>query len=190
MARTQPRSITLPGGMPLVIRTVDPADAAAMIAMNHHIAATSEFNVTQPDEVRGDEAEERNRIDEFLEAPGAVWLAAISARPGAGCAGVVGELSFRSIKPRRMRHHGHFGISVHQEWRGRGVGRALLESLIEWARNHEFIERIDLGVFAGNTPARSLYRTMGFEEVGVRWREFKIGPDEYMDDVQMSLWVK
>jgi ribosomal protein S18 acetylase RimI-like enzyme len=81
-------------------------------------------------------------------------------------------------------------LVVHPGWQGLGVGRALLESLIEWAKTAPAVEKIELNVRASNTVAQTLYRKMGFTEIG-RWqRRVKVARGQFIDDVAMELIVK
>jgi ribosomal protein S18 acetylase RimI-like enzyme len=89
-----------------------------------------------------------------------------------------------------MAHHGHFGIGVCEAWRSRGIGRALIRTLLDWAETSDTIEKVCLGVFAENTRARALYRSMGFFEEGRRLAEFRTAPGRYSDDIQMFRFVK
>jgi putative acetyltransferase len=89
-----------------------------------------------------------------------------------------------------VRHVVHLTLVAHPGWQGRGVGRALLARLIEWARAAPAVEKIELNVRASNAQAQALYRAMGFTEIG-RWRRrVKIAPGQYVDDVAMELLVK
>ena len=56
-------------------------------------------------------------------------------------------------------------IGVDAAWRGRGVGRALLEALLDTARA-EGQGALSLSVDHRNAPALALYRSIGFREVG------------------------
>lgn len=63
---------------------------------------------------------------------------------------------------------GHItNVAVLPEFRGNGIGSALMESLIEIAKQ-EGIERMTLEVRRSNYIAQSLYRKYGFEAGGVR----------------------
>jgi ribosomal protein S18 acetylase RimI-like enzyme len=53
-------------------------------------------------------------------------------------------------------------IAVHPDWRGRGLGRRLLERLLAGAGT----ERAWLVTHDLDTPARALYRSLGFRELG------------------------
>ena len=56
-------------------------------------------------------------------------------------------------------------LGVAAAWRGRGIGRALLNALADRARR-DGIEALSLSVDAANEPAVRLYRSIGFETVG------------------------
>ena len=58
------------------------------------------------------------------------------------------------------------GMWVLPEWRGKGGGRILAEAGIE-ARPAD-VHKIELEVFADNEPAIGLYRSLGFEQEGMR----------------------
>ena len=74
-------------------------------------------------------------------------------------------------------------IAVFPEYRGRGAGRAVTQALIDKAKENDGVF-ITLEVRASNTPAITLYESLGFENVGVRKR-FYTNPDE--DAVIMTL---
>lgn len=78
------------------------------------------------------------------------------------------------------------GLAVDPAARTRGVGRALMEAVIAEARARGG-RRFTLRVFAPNEPARRLYERLGFEIEGTLRGEFKVGDDEYVDDLFMAL---
>ncbi len=56
-------------------------------------------------------------------------------------------------------------LFVPEHGRRRGIGRGLVDHLLDWAEDHG-IEGIDIEAYRGNTPASVLYRTMGFRRLG------------------------
>jgi [ribosomal protein S18]-alanine N-acetyltransferase len=58
------------------------------------------------------------------------------------------------------------GMWVLPEWRGRGGGRMLIEAALE-ARPPD-VHKIELEVFPDNVAATELYRSLGFEQEGLR----------------------
>ena len=77
-------------------------------------------------------------------------------------------------------------ITVVEEKRNRGVGRALLTELFEKGREHG-VTVIHLEVRESAAPARSLYRSMGFLEDGIRKRYYT---EPVEDAVTMTLHLQ
>ena len=81
---------------------------------------------------------------------------------------------------------GEIGMAVARQWRGRGVGSALLESAIEWARGRS-LHKLSLGVFPHNAAAVALYRRFGFIEEGRRVQHIRRASGELWDVIEMGL---
>lgn len=87
-------------------------------------------------------------------------------------------------KPRR-RHAGEIGISVHEEWQGKGVGGALMRAILDLADNWLNLTRLELEVYADNEAAVHLYERFGFELEGtLRQHAFRDG--QYVDSKVMA----
>jgi ribosomal protein S18 acetylase RimI-like enzyme len=81
-------------------------------------------------------------------------------------AGIVAFLRNEGLKE---RHRGWMiQVYVRAEHRGNGVGRMLVEHLIEHARHH--VLQVHLGVWSENLPAIRLYERLGFEIYGTEPR--------------------
>lgn len=81
---------------------------------------------------------------------------------------------------------GDLGMLVQRDWRGRGVGSALLREAIEWARG-QGLHKLCLEVFAHNEAAIGLYRACGFVEEGRRPGQYRRASGELWDAVIMGL---
>ena len=81
---------------------------------------------------------------------------------------------------------GEIGMLVDRDWRGCGVGRALVQAAISWARGRG-LHKLCLEVFAHNTAAIALYRKSGFVEEGRRTRQYRRANGELWDSVVMGL---
>ena len=64
---------------------------------------------------------------------------------------------------------GEESVYVAERARGRGIGRALLEAVIESARNGG-LWTLQAGIFPDNLASLELHRRLGFREVGIRER--------------------
>ena len=92
-----------------------------------------------------------------------------------------------SIHVGRSGHgFGEVGMTVAREWRGRGVGSALLAAAIEWARE-QGLHKLSLGVFAHNAAGIALYRKFGFVEEGRRVKQYRRQNGELWDAIDMGL---
>ena len=97
---------------------------------------------------------------------------------------VVGHAGLMTAPPRRA-HCAELGISVHDAYQGRGVGRSLLGALVDHADRSLGLRRLELTVFTDNTPAIALYRRFGFVEEG-RSRGFAMRDGELADALHMA----
>jgi putative acetyltransferase len=94
---------------------------------------------------------------------------------------IVGELSAfgRADRPADI------GMSVAKEWRGRGVGTALLQAGVEWAREHR-VHKLALQVWPHNDVALRLYEKFGFEREGVLRAHYRRRSGELWDAIVMG----
>ncbi|WP_432405967.1 GNAT family N-acetyltransferase [Wukongibacter sp. M2B1] len=85
---------------------------------------------------------------------------------------IIGCLTFSGGNRSRLEHYGEFGVSVLKRYWGLGLGRMLIEYLIEWARKTGIIKKINLKVKSDNTRAVNLYEELGFIMEGTISRFF------------------
>lgn len=78
------------------------------------------------------------------------------------------------------------GMMVGADWRGRGVGSALMGACIAWATEHA-AHKVALEVWPHNTSALGLYRKYGFEQEGFFKRHYRRRNGELWDAVRMGL---
>lgn len=79
---------------------------------------------------------------------------------------LVGKIDFKNGNNEKISHQGAFAMTILPEYRNNGIGRALLETLINWAKNNSKIEKICLEVMEDNLGAIKLYKKLGFFEEG------------------------
>ena len=102
---------------------------------------------------------------------------------------LVGHVDLHRAGIASERHRVWLGMGLERAARGKGHGRALLDTALTWARAQPTLAWVDLGVFAENEPARALYRRAGFNEIGYIVDRFRIDGHR-VDDVQMTLNVE
>jgi RimJ/RimL family protein N-acetyltransferase len=179
MATIPPKQFTSKTGDPFIVRSAQPDDAARVIAHMHAVTSESDFLLTEPDEFTMTEDEERQWIQDHIDGPGKICLVADASGV------VIGSLGCENGQRRRVAHCGTFGMAVLRDWRGQGVGTAMLQCFLEWAGASPVIEKVGIGVLASNEPAIRLYQKSGFVEEGRQPKEIKIGPGQYHDVILM-----
>ncbi|WP_442600114.1 GNAT family N-acetyltransferase [Neobacillus sp. D3-1R] len=103
---------------------------------------------------------------------------------------IIGFLNFRLSSKKKFQHQGLFGMSIQEAYTNKGIGRALIQELLKWAEADPRVEKISLEVFSNNKRAIHLYSKLGFVEEGRRKKAAKLGPNEYVDDIFMSKFLK
>ena len=112
------------------------------------------------------------------------WFIAVAER-----ADIIGHVDLKGERLWAGLHRCELGIGIERPYRGRGLGRRLMETAIEFAREQDTLSWIDLRVFSPNATAKALYQGLGFSEVGVLIDRFRI-EGERIDDVIMTLNVE
>ena len=103
---------------------------------------------------------------------------------------LVGLAGFRREEEAKKRHKGViWGMYVPKELRGQGIGKALLEAAIEYAKSLPDLERINLAVVLTNKEARLLFVAHGFQSYGTERKALKLH-DRYFDQELMTLPIK
>ena len=167
--------------MDFIVREAQPEDAEQIIAFVQRIIAEPGISiVSQAGEFTFTAEQERKFISDCAADDNSLFLVADAGGE------IVGQLTLRGGSRRALRHEAVLGITVAKEWRGRGVGNALMARAVEWAKGSGVIRRIELQVFTSNTTAIHLYQNHGFEIEGRR-RKAIYREGEYHDDYVMAL---
>ena len=98
--------------------------------------------------------------------------------------GIVGRLSIGRDPHPASAHVADVGLMVAESHRRRGIGWALLEAAVEWARPAG-VRKLELHVFPYNTGAIALYERFGFVREGYRKQHY-LRPDGYVDAILMA----
>lgn len=105
---------------------------------------------------------------------------------------IVAHLDLKQIvSPRSAAgiHRAMLGMGIEKPERGKGLGGALLEAALAWARAQPSLDWIDLRAMAGNDGALALYRKYGFQVDGVKRDLFRFDGRSF-DDAWMSLKLR
>lgn len=164
--------------MNFTIRTAAGTDAAEFLRFLALVGGESD-NLTFGSEGLPFSAEEEAAMLEAVTPPDVFLLAEAAGR-------ILGNVSLHTDRRARMRHRGQIAISVRREVWGQGIGSALMQAVIDHARQFPELEILNLEVRQDNLRAIRLYEKFGFRKVGTDPALMKIG-GEYIDYDIMQL---
>lgn len=98
---------------------------------------------------------------------------------------VVGWCDISRLERPVVAHRGTLGMGIVPDYRGRGLGRQLIETTLAQARRQGIV-RVELSAYADNARAIALYRKVGFVQEGVE-RDAACIDGRYCDMILMAL---
>lgn len=102
---------------------------------------------------------------------------------------LVGAVGVRRWPRHKQQHKATLWLLfTHAAVRGQGIGRTLLERVIEQCRHDPDLEQLHLSVGSESAAARRLYASVGFQPYGIEPHAMKLG-DRYIDVELMALSV-
>ena len=109
---------------------------------------------------------DRRALEQWFDQPKAdeaLYIAEIDGRP-TGCAYLVTLVDYFNERP-----HAHLSVlAVSADAEGQGVGSALLDQSVAWARERGS-DRLTLSALVTNARARALYERLGFSGEYIRY---------------------
>ena len=163
------------------VRRARPGDAAALVELAEAVASEPEGWLVTEGAWRS-VGEERRYLRTIGHHPhAAVFVAEEDGR-------VIARLSLARDPHPASSHVADVGLMVAVSHRRRGIGRALLEAAVEWARGAG-VRKLELHVFPYNEPALALYEAFGFLREGVRKSHYRRGGRD-LDAVLMAYSVE
>jgi len=102
---------------------------------------------------------------------------------------LIGVAGCKGVKHRRAAHVATLvGVGVLPEYRGKGIGRAILEKMIAWIKKETKVERLQLTVYADNEIAIKFYEKLGFVKEGLFKNYAKSFNGNYQDGLMMAMF--
>lgn len=174
-----PRTIRLKDGRNCVVNAVVEDDAAELLEFLPQTHCESDFLGYLQGEFNMTLEQEKESIRSQTSVPNAILLAARYNNRIVATFGAMGS------KLKRSAHQTEIGISIVKEFWGAGLGRALMECLIEWGQARG-LRRLTLRVFDDNERGIKLYRSLGFIDEGLLVGDAIRADGRYSDTILMA----
>jgi RimJ/RimL family protein N-acetyltransferase len=162
------------------VRLASPGDASALVQLAREVGSEPEGWLISTSDWRG-AGDERRYLRSLRRSRDAAVFVAEAPE------GIVGRLSVGRDPHPASSHVADLGLMVAKSHRRRGIGRALLERTVEWARGTG-VTKLELHVFPYNEAAIRLYESFGFRREGLRQRHYRRN-GELVDAVLMAYEV-
>ena len=169
------KSYTDKNGDTFILRNAELSDAADLIRYLKVTTEETPYLIREPEEVSLTEEQEQNFLQRKIDAERELMLVAIVDGKH------VGNCSLMSVGEfNRYRHRCDVAIALYQEYCGRGIGKIMLETILEVAKKLGY-EQAELEVIADNETAIALYEKLGFIKYGTFPDNMKYKNGNYAD---------
>ena len=176
------KEIKLKDGQQLILRKPVVEDAKRMVEYLNIVGGESDNLLFGKDEFRLTVEQEMKYIENISnDANILIILGIINDN-------IVSVAQISSPNRKRIAHNSDVSISVKKEYWGNGIGSAVMEELIRFAREHDKIKNISLGVKASNHRAIAMYEKFGFKKVGLHKDYFNV-EGNFDDEILMDLYI-
>lgn len=162
------------------VRSAEPGDAEALVRLAEAVSAEPEGWLISTNGEWRSVGDERRYLKALRRYPHAAVFVAERKHDGA----IVGRLSLSRDTHPASAHVADLGLMVAHDSRRQGVGLALLDAAVAWARDTR-VRKLELHVFPWNEPAINLYERFGFEREGFRKAHYARG-GEFADAILMA----
>jgi RimJ/RimL family protein N-acetyltransferase len=176
------KEILLKNGRICVLRQAEEQDAGDILEYMNYVCGETDFLALGRGDIDWTVEKERKFIRDHLDSENKLLVV---AEVQGSINGIIG---FAGDEKKRMQHTGEFGVIVSQKYWSIGLGSALVEYMIEWAKNSGIVRKINLRVRVDNQRALRLYERFGFTREGLVSRQFKMA-DKFYDAYFLGLHI-
>lgn len=159
----------------IILRSAEEKDAESLLDFLKITAAETPFLLREPDEIALSIEQEQDFIKAKKDSENEILLIAEIQGKHIGNCSLMRVGGFR-----RYRHRCEIAIALYQEYCGLGIGKAMLEMLLDIAKQVGY-EQAELEVIANNKSAIALYEKLGFQKYGTFPNNMKYADGSYGD---------
>lgn len=173
----------LKNGELVTIRFPKEQDAVFIVHLIKNSDRETTFLAREPEEFSITVAMEKEVIQNILEDSNAAWF--VAEYQGK----VIGQCSVGMVRRNlRYRHRAVVGFVILKKYCNLGIGGKMMEECIQWCKLHD-IEQMELEVVCQNETALNMYRSFGFEILGMIPHALKYTDNTYADEYYMVKYL-
>lgn len=147
-------------GRTIVVRNAEPSDAPVLVEYLKKICSETPYLIREPDEVCVTVEQEETFIRNRIESERELMLVAFLDGKH------IGNCSVHTLgNYKRYSHRCEVAVALYQEFCGCGIGKIMLENILDTAKSVGF-EQAELEVVSDNKKAIALYEKLGFVKYG------------------------
>ncbi|MBC7457379.1 MAG: GNAT family N-acetyltransferase [Bdellovibrionaceae bacterium] len=102
---------------------------------------------------------------------------------------IIGFCNGSSYNDVKRKHRAALGVSIHPDYRGLGLGKRLMEVLIDNMKLFSGNKIIELDVMTENIPAIKMYESLGFKHGGIFPKAFILPDGKVIDNLTMYMEI-
>ena len=175
--------LNLKNGEVVKVRQAMIEDARSIIDFYNIVGGETNFLSFGGNEFKRDEVEYQTFLeDTFNEKNSIILLGTINDQ-------IISIGSINSSQKERTKHVGTLGIVIKKEYWRQSLGKLLMNSLIDWAKQNDLTRKIQLVTNEDNHKAIQLYKILGFEIEGVMKEDTFIN-GKYCNTLMMGLFLR
>lgn len=167
--------------MELFISEAEIEDAAIIIDYLNQVGGESDFLTFGKNECQLNELEEMEIIQDYIEQNNSLLLLGFIDDE------LVSMLSIKGEQQDRMKHIGHFAITVKKKYWNMSIASTMMEEMLEMIENTS-LKILDLEVRSDNVNAIKLYEKFNFKKIGTYPKMFYLN-QQYYDAILMNLYL-
>ena len=167
----------------IVVRQAEPGDAEALVQLGRAVGSEPEGWLISVDGWRG-AAEERRYLRAIRRYPHAAVFVAEDEEEGE----LIGRISLARDQHPASYHVADLGLMVSAN-RRQGIGRALLEAAVGWARDAG-VTKLELHVFPSERARDQAVRAVRLQREGFRKADYRRGDGQFADAILMAYRIE
>lgn len=140
----------------ITYRVASLLDAKAIVSFYNQVGGeTTYLSFGQDEYPMNEELQEKRLLEVSLQKNSTILLALSEEQ-------IVGIATLTSSQKKKSAHEGEFGIVVEEAFWGKGIGSALIQRILRFAKNNTITTRVWLITRTDNLKAVELYKRFGF----------------------------